>query len=214
MTEYLTLHQFDQANLVWKNGRMTLPAEQWELVNQLDLNLFYDVGDGYVDMGLDNVIDYTDDGALVGEFYGTWLAIDQQPVAYYHTRSTDSGLDYADYGYVPVLWNGEPARLLLAFDKDNPRGYISGIEPGYNSSETETAAKAVPALEEGDEIRFLCDFYGYDGTYQDSYFLTPEPWLYHKDALISDVTVDASRANAAYRFVDIYGQSWWTPPMT
>ena len=30
---------------------------------------------------------------------------------------------------------------------------------------------------------------------------------------ISDVYIDAQRANATYRFTDIYNQTYWTPVM-
>lgn len=60
---------------------------------------------------------------------------------------------------------------------------------------------------------FLCDYYSYDGTYQDSYYLNEAPWEYHADAQISNVYIDASAASATYQFTDIYGQSYWTEAM-
>ena len=71
----------------------------------LDLNLFYDDGAGYIDMGLDNVYDFDDTGALLGVNDGTWLAIDGQTVAYYHTSTVDDGENYTITGRVPVLHN-------------------------------------------------------------------------------------------------------------
>ena len=46
--------------------------------------MFYDDGEGFIDLGLDNVYEFDEDGALKGEYDGTWLAINGQPVAYYH----------------------------------------------------------------------------------------------------------------------------------
>ncbi len=97
------------------------------------------------------------------------------------------------------------------FDNEHPNGYIAGARSEYLNGETETVAKGVTELTEGDEIVFLCDYYDYDGTYQDSYRLVDEPWLYHADAQISNVYIDESKANATYRFTDIYGQNYWTP---
>ena len=214
MTDYITLHQFDSAKLVWRDGVLTLPEEQWALVNDLEFNVFYDDGEGYIDLGLDNVFDFTDDGALVGDYDGTWLAIDNQPVAYYHTGTVDDGESYTITGYVPVLLNGERSDLLLTFDNENPHGVITGARSDYHAGETETIAKNVTELKEGDEIWFLCDYYGYDGTYQDSYRLTRSPWAYHEGAQISDVYLpNPSAASATYRFTDIYGQTYWTPPI-
>jgi hypothetical protein len=110
---------------------------------------------------------------------------------------------------VPCLLNGERAELLLTFDNDHPHGYISGARRVYKDGETETVAKSVGELVEGDAIDFVCDYYGYDGTYQDSY-LFGDAWTYRADAEISNVYISAERANAAYRFTDIYGQNYWT----
>ena len=211
MTDYIAINQFDSSNLYWDNGLLRLPDEQWWLVNDLEFNVFYDDGEGYIDLGLDNVYDFTDDGALKGEFDGTWLAIDDQPIAYYHTGSVYDGDAYAIMGRVPVLLNGDRAELLIVFDNDHPNGYIAGARSVYPDGETETVAKGVSELTEGDEIVFLCDYYSYDGVYQDSYHLVEEPWLYHADAQISNVYINASAANAVYRFTDIYGQNYWTP---
>ena len=120
--QYLLENSFDPGALVWTaNGdgtpSITLSEEQWGLVQTLDLNLFYDDGAGYIDMGLDNVYDFDDTGALLGVNDGTWLAIDGQPVAYYHTSTVDDGENYTITGRVPVLHNGQRAELLLAFDK-------------------------------------------------------------------------------------------------
>lgn len=211
-TAYLTDNQFDSSQLVWVGDepQILLSEEQWSLVNDLALSVFYDDGEGYIDLGLDNVFDFTDDGALKGDYDGTWLAIDSQPIPYYHTNDVYDGDAYTINGYVPCLVNGERAELLLAFDNETPYGYIAGMRTVYAEGETETVPKSVTELEEGDEIDFVCDYYGYDGTYQDSY-LFGDPWTYHADAEISNVYIHADRVNATYRFTDLYGQNYWTP---
>ncbi len=211
-TEYLTENQFDSAQLVWtgEKPQIALSEAQWGLVNDLALSVFYDDGTGYIDLGIDNTFSFTDDGALKGEYDGTWLAIDSQPIPYYYTGSVYEGDAYTIGGYVPCLVNGTRAELLLVFDNEKPYGYIAGYRAVYDEAETETVAKSAGELQEGDEIEFLCDYYAYDGTYEDSY-LFGDPWTYHADAEISDVYIHADRANATYRFTDIYGQNYWTP---
>lgn len=212
-SEYLTANQLDSSQLVWlgeDKPAITLSEEQWSLVNDLMLNVFYDDGEGFIDLGLDNVFTLTNDGALLGEYDGTWLAIDSQPVPYYLVSEVRDGDAYTITGYVPCLINGEREELLLAFDNYRPYGYIAGARSVYAADESETVAKAVSELTEGDVIEFICDYYGYDGTYQDSY-LYGESWMYHSDAQISNVYIQADRASAVYRFTDIYGQNYWTP---
>ncbi len=209
---YLTDNQFDSSQLVWLGDtpQIKLSEEQWSLVNDVALSVFFDDGEGYIDLGLDNVFAFTDEGGLKGEYDGTWLAIDSQPVPYYHLTDVYDGDDYAISGYVPCLLNGTRAELLLTFDNEHPYGYIAGARGVYPDGETETVAKNMTELQNGDKIDFVCDYYGYDGTYRDSY-LFGEQWTYHADAEISNVYIKGERANATYRFTDIYGQNYWTP---
>ena len=161
-------------------------------------------------MGLDNVFDFDEEGNLLGNVEKTWLAVNGQPVAYYHESTVDGGEHYAITGYVPVLHNGCRAELLLAFDDENPYGAVTGVRAVYSEGETETIAKSDSALQEGDTLEFLCDYYGYDGTYQDS-FLLGDPLTVPAEGLtVSDVPLEGD-VRATYRFTDLYQQSWWTP---
>ncbi len=215
VAQYLADNYFDSSALVWSenNGstEMKLSEEQWGLVQDLELNVFFDDGEGYIDLGLDNVFDISDDGALKGEYDGTWLAINDQPVAYYHTNTVDDGSDYSITGRVPVLLNGERADLILVFDNDNPDGFVAGVRYDYQNDETDTIAKVLPTLTEGDTIDFVCDYYTYDGEYENSYLIGEQLVYDGNDLVISNVEIDADAAAAAYMFTDIYCQNYWTP---
>ena len=146
LAQYLTDHHFPNEALVWEAGAdgrpvLRLSEEQWGLVQSLDLNLFYDDGEGYIDLGLDNVFSFDENGGLLGESDGSWLAVNGQPVAYYHTATVDDGTSYTITGRVPVLHNGSRAELILVFDSDRPLGIVAGIQSVYHDGETETAAK-------------------------------------------------------------------------
>ena len=215
--QYLAENRLDADALVWQTNAQGQPVialseEQWGLVQGLELNMFYDDGQGFIDLGLDNVFDFDANGALVGETDGTWLAINGQPVAYYHTNTTDDGENYTISGYVPALLNDERVELVLVFDNDNPYGYIAGARTVYSDGETDTQAKGLTQLEIGDKLDFLCDYYGYDGSYQDSYFLG-EQMTVTADMEISNVDIGAESVCATYRFTDLYNQHYWTAPM-
>ncbi len=201
-------------SLEWeKEGRrqvLRLTEAEWGLVNNLLLNVFLDDGRGYIDLGLDNIFEFTDDGALIGEYDGKWVAIDKQPVAYYFESSLTENGKFVSQGYVPVLLNGERAELLIAYDDES--AYISGVRYVYKNGETETVAKAVETLTEGDVIQPICDRYSYDGTYEDSYKLG-DPITYHEGIEVSDVTLTAESgtAVASYVLFDIYNIEHWTP---
>ncbi len=211
---FIADNHFDASYLDWKKSgsdyHLTMPEEQWKLVHDLELNVFYDVGDGYFDLGLDNIFEFTDDGELVGEYDGTWLAVNGQPVAYYHVSTVDDGENYTITGRIPALLNGEYVDLIVVFDNDEPYGYIAGARRNYKDGETDTIAKETTGLEDGDVIDFVGDFYSYDGEYEDSYMIGDQ-LIVHGELEISNVYINADRAIPKYRFTDIYEQHYWTP---
>ena len=215
--QYLTAHQFNPAGLVWTEGGdggpvLRLTEDQWALVQDVELNLFYDDGEGYIALGLDNVFQFDDNGGLLGDGSGAWLALDGQPAAYYHESTVDDGENYTITGYVPVLHNGERAELLLSFDNDQPGGYVSGVRRVYSQGETETVAKSGGALQSGDTLELLCDYYSYGGDYLDSYLLGEPITVGPEGLTVSDVPLEGT-VRATYRFTDLYNQHYWTAPL-
>ncbi len=217
-TSYIAKNQFDSSKLRWKisNGKkvMSLDAEQWKLVSDLEKNVFIDDGEGFIDLGLDNEFDFDDDWNLIGEFDGSWLAVDGQIVAYYHTDTYwKSDKDYRISGRIPVLLNGDRADLIVIFDDENPTGYIAGARYDYKNNETDTVAKELTGLNDGDKIDFLCDYYSYDGTFKDSYMLGEQYTVNGKPKISNVYLPDGTKTSAVFRFTDIYGQNYWTPEM-
>ncbi len=213
---YLSDHTFDSSLLKWKDTSkgqvISLPEEQWELVQTLHANLFYDDGEGYIDLGLDTVYDFDEQGNLLAPRVMTWIAINQQPVAYYHESTVDDGVNYSITGRIPVLYNGERAELVVEFTNEIPKGRIVGVRLVYKNGETTTVAKTMDTVTEGDVIDFVCDYYSYDGEYQDSYMLG-EQLVVQDELIISDVYIDADAAEYTYIFTDIYNQKYWTTPV-
>ncbi|MDO4489458.1 MAG: clostripain-related cysteine peptidase [Lachnospiraceae bacterium] len=211
---YITENQFDASLLTWsEDGTLELPEEQWSLVTDIALNMFYDDGEGFVDLGLDNVYDFDENGALIPETDKTWLAINGQPVAYYYTGTLENGEDYSIQGYVPAMLNGTRVKLLLEFTQEDPYGHITGASTDYQNGETETIAKTDLELVEGDTLDFLCDYYSYDGEYLDSYYLGQQMTV--TDSMeISNVYVDDGPVNITYKFTDIYNNCYWTPSLS
>ena len=206
---------FDPTGLLWETdggkSYMHLSAQQWQLVHGVDLAMYYDDGSGYVDLGEDNLFDIDENGNLIADVDGTWLSINGQPVAYYHTDTLDDGENYTITGYVPAVLNGDTAvKLILIFDNDHPYGYIAGARRNYKDGETETEARGLIELEPGDTLDFTCDYYSYDGTYQDSYYLG-EQMTVTENMEISNTDVGDNYI-ALYKFTDIYNQPYYTEP--
>ena len=207
--EYLSQHHLDASALVWEGDRITLPKSQWNEVESVARNVFVDNGKGYVDLGVDPDF-YTENDALVDNFDGTWISIDRQPVAYYILNREDDGDYYAFTGYVPALLNGVRVNLMLLFDSDHPYGVIDGAEPVYANGETDAQAKNLIRIGEGDTLQFLCDFYDYEGNYQDSYLLG-KPITLGPETEIANAPVGDKPVRVTYCFTDYYQQRYWTP---
>lgn len=216
MASYIADNSFDASLLSWEftesGMAIVLPEEQWSLVQTLHANMFYDDGEGYIDLGLDNVYEFDDEGNLLAPDEITWIAVNDQPVAYYHEYTLDDGQSYSITGRIPVLYNGDRAELVVVFTDEDPYGSVAGVRRVYNAGETETVAKTMDAVVPGDVIDFVCDYYSYDGKYLDSYMLG-EQLIVEDELTISDVYIEADAANLTYQFTDIYNQKYWTDPV-
>ena len=207
--EYITENHLDPSKLQWQNGRITFTDEQWNNLLSIEKNMFFDDGEGYIDMGFDANVETTGMD-LIYEFDGTWLSIDRQPVAYYRIGFVEQEECYAEIGYVPAIVNGTLADLILVFDQDNPYGYIAGAQIVYQGNEDGVQAKNLVGIGKGDQIQFVCDFYDYNGNYKDSYKLGDMITL-GDEVEIGNTYVDAEKCRLTYCLTDIYQQKYWTP---
>jgi len=188
-----------------------LSEDEWSKVATVDLGVFVDDGEGFIDLGLDNTFTFDDDGNLIADFDGTWMSIDGHIVAYYHTDTKDDGTHYSFDGYVPALLNGERVELLLTFTDEFPDGIISGARYVYENDETDTVAKNTVALSAGDTLDFVCRYYDYNGNYKDSYKFGEPLVLDSPDVEIRNIKIADGESIATYKFTDMYQQEHWSP---
>ncbi len=100
-------------------------------------------------------------------------------------------------------------KLLVIFDPEHEDGFIAGAEPDYDElTETSTVARGLIEIKDGDKIDFICDYFTYDGVYDDSYYLGDQLTV-SGDLVISN-TILGQDGVALYRFTDIYQQNYWT----
>ena len=209
--DYLSTHHLDASALVWDGNRITLSGDQWAQVESLARNVFVDDGSGFIDLGMDNQFTL-EGGALVDDFDGTVLSIDGQPIAYYFLADMEDGDAYASTGYTPALLNGARVNLMLLFDNDHPYGVIDGAMPVYTAGETETQAKNLIQIGEGDVLQFLCDYYDYEGNYRDTYYLG-DPVTLGAETEIANTPIGDHPCRVTYCFTDYYQQRYWTPAL-
>ena len=242
--EYVAENMIDPTELKWveENGQyvMKLSEKNWSLIRDLDLNIFYDDGGGYMDLGLDNIFTFNENNDLVADTERTWLAINGQIIAYYHLDTVDDGENYKITGRVPAMLNGERVDLILVFDNDHPSGYVAGATSDYadengltligktmiseadadalpeeaelvelNSGEKETVETDLVAVKQGDKLDFICDYYSYEGGFEDAYFLGDQMTV-NGDLTVSDVYLPEGDIVITYRLTDIYDREYWT----
>jgi len=214
---YIAANSFDTSNLVWiqDNGeyKMTIPEDQWSLITDLELNVFYDDGEGYIDLGVDNVFEFDSEGRLLGDYDMTWFSVGGQVVAFYHLDTVEIGKDTVTTSYVPAMLNGERVRLIVVFDNDHPDGYLVGANTDYNNGETDAVAKNVTEIKSGDQLDFICDYYSYDGEYLDSYYLGDTVTVSDDMEIGYLLLPDDAKVTATYKFTDIYQQTYWSPEL-
>ncbi len=216
MAEYIAENHFD-ADLNWKDGKIHLTSKQWELVEDLKLAVFVDDGKGYIDLGTDNVFDISDTNDLLAPKDLTWLGLSTdgshyETMPYFHVSTTGDQEDYTIIGRAPVLYNGEPANLLIVFTDEEPNGTVAGLTYDYDGLDLPTIGKRAYEFTEGDTIQFVTDYYDYEGNYDSSWTLG-DPLTVTGNWYIGDLDLSDQKVLATYEFTDIYQQHYWTAPV-
>lgn len=190
---------------------LVLTEDQWGQVVTLEQNVYVDDGSGYIDLGLDNVADYDADNDLLMTYDGTWMSLNGQVVAYYLVSEDQVGESYTIVGRVPALLNGTRVNIILEFTSENPYGTVLGAQTDYEAETTDTIRKGLVEIAAGDKIDFLCDYYNYDGSFSDSYYLGEQMTATGEWTVGNAPLGDGVNWQMSYRLTDVYGGQYWTP---
>ena len=202
--------------LTEKDGQqvLVLPEERWEQVVAADLNVFIDDGEGYLDLGLDNVAEYNDDGDLIDAWDGTWLTLEGQPAAIFPISDEDEDDDglYITRKFIPALLNGERVNLIIEFNEETGEDTVLGAQ---NVNENGVVGRGYTEMNGGDEIVLVCDYYNYNGEFSSQYTLG-DPITVPEDGVLTIVNMkltadENSRMLYTYRLTDIYQAHYWLP---
>ncbi len=198
-----------------ENGQkvVSLTAEEWDLVQTIELNVFYDDDEGYIDLGMDSIFERDEEtGDLYIDYDGMWVSLNGQVASYYmlsEERSED-GEEYVITGYIPALLNGSQIQIIVVFDSGIDGGVVTGYRPVYEDN-TAPSAKIITEFRGGDRIDLICDYYSYDQEYTDSYVFG-EPIIIDGELRVEDVELILDEGSVLYSYclTDIYGNMMWT----
>ena len=202
---YYQQNSYDGSELaiVEKDGQYVLEMSQddWDLISDVYLEVYLDVGDGYLHLGSDNVASYNADGDLIVSFDdNTWVALDGHIVSFFAEHSDEENVWK---GSVPVYVNGDEAKLILVWNGDNAS--VAGYERVYD---TNVASRGLIALKDGDKIELLGDYYTYDGEYDNQYIF--DNLVVDGDLTVSYEDVGEGDCLVYYSLHDIYQNVYWT----
>ncbi len=185
---------------------LSLTEEQWSNIIKTDLQVFLDDGEGYIDLGSDDFWEFDDDGDMYVRFDYAWVALDGTVVPYYAESYDYSIDDWYSYGYVTAEIGGEYAELVLRWDAAHPDGFVAG----YRRAADTQAAKGLIPLAEGTAVDIVCDYYTYDGDYDDQYYLGDTLTVPAGGFTVSYEDVGDSDTVAWYALTDIHQNVYYT----
>lgn len=185
---------------------LTLDKSQRRDIRYIERQVFLDDGKGYIDLGGDNMYDFSGD-TLKQEYDGRWVALNGQIAAFRTARE----LIYPDgewytYGYVPALLNGEEKIEIMLHWDNVMGGYVRGYR--INTAESGDLQNSLRQFSRGDTIQLYANYYTYGGEFTECRYLG-EP-IEYDDLTVSYEDIGDIPAKYCWRLRDIFGRDFYT----
>lgn len=192
-----------------------LSEQDYDVIYMIDLGVYINIGDRYVDMGNLTAYDLDDNGNPVVGFDNFWVAINGNVVPY--RIEEEEYFDDDNWfirGIVEARFTsartGETRDIdiILQWDGQHDGGYVKG----YRNTQPEGPAmveRNVASFIKGDKIQFLCDCYTLDGEYSDCYFWD-DPITIEEPLKVSYEAVPKCEVLVYGRITDIYGNRYYS----
>ncbi len=188
---------------------LSLTDEEWEEINKIELQVLIDDGEGYIDLGSDNVYEFDEDGDLIVEFDYTWVTLDGHTVPFYAEEEVyNSDDNWFTYGMVPAYLNDEYVEIIVHWDDQTPTGYVAGYRK-YSEVGTPIGKGLIP-IEVGDTINWVIDYYTYDWYYDDFYLFGDTYVVENSDIVVSYDYIGDSDTLVYFKLTDIYNNVYET----
>ncbi|MDO4960816.1 MAG: clostripain-related cysteine peptidase [Eubacteriales bacterium] len=190
---------------------LKLSDDEWSLITKVELQVYADLGDGYLFLGSDDSYHFDGDGDLAIEYDYSWIALNDLLVPFYADERGEyiDGRTYS-IGYVPAYLNdSKDVNIWLIWESDAQGPKVLGYTTVTNNH---VSNKGYSQFKNGDIIDFYFDFYDYDGYFEDQYKLNDSSIKYDESKgltaeyeLIGDIDTEI-----CYYLQDIYGNEYWT----
>ena len=201
-------NEYEELEIIDKGDYYALEISEadWNKINNITCEVMYDDGEGYIDLGSDDYFETDADENLKITFDGYWVSINNQIVPFYTYESTDK---YSK-GKVRVLLNEEEASLIVIWDEKNPDGIVIGAEIENQYGDTTINSKGLKKIKKGDKIEFICDYYTYEGKYEDSYIFGEELIVGDEGLTVSYEEITDGTLYVYYKITDVYNNTYYT----
>lgn len=201
-------NEYEELEIIDKGDYYALEISEadWNKINNITCEVMYDDGEGYIDLGSDDYFETDADENLKITFDGYWVSINNQIVPFYTYESTDK---YSK-GKVRVLLNEEEASLIVVWDEKNPDGIVIGAEIENQYGDTTINSKGLKKIKKGDKIEFICDYYTYEGKYEDSYIFGEELIVGDEGLTVSYEEITDGTLYVYYKITDVYNNTYYT----
>ena len=186
-----------------------LTDEEWKNIKEIGYSIWYDDGEGYIDLGINSNYEFDDENDLIINFDGTWVAINENIVNYQVVEHNER----YEKGKVHALLNDEEVNIIIYWNKKNNKAQILGAEPIDKYGENALYGKGYIKIKENDKIEFIVDYYDYEGNYDDEYILG-EPLIVGKEELkVTYEYIGDGECLIYYILEDIYNNNYYTEPV-
>ena len=197
-----------------------ISEDQWDVISMIDIGLYAETEDGYIDFGNDNRYGLDDNDNLIVDSDFQWVAINGLVVPFYAIEEGEmsDGSMYS-YGITEAILTsartGEQRDIdiLIYWDEKHDGPYIKGYRNSSDDEGPVQAERNVTNFVKGDVIQFICDFYTLDGDY-DAAYEYGDPIVVNAPLVVTYEDLEYDVVDVYGHILDIYGNDYYTETIT
>lgn len=214
-----TASNYDELEIQKKGDEyvLSLSEKDWSLITYIEQVVYYDDGEGYIELGNDDYYQTDDDGDLLVDYDYEWVAINGMIVPFYAAAEDYESDNWYSYGYVNAVLNEKSLiEILVRWDAQHPDGYVGGWRYSDSSDGTSSltpAAKGYFDFKEGDKIDIISNYYDYNGNFKNSYYWGDQIVVGSEDLTASYEAIGDGTVVVYYHLKDVYQNDYYTPTL-